>query len=461
MNNKMKRALKIFRNPFNKRLIAETGKKTKFIYRERKLTAENFLALCTFSEANICDESLTKLCTILRKNFGTTISTEGLNSRFNDNAVEFMKSFFLKAMIQQNKILEDNFDEFKKVFSRIRILDSTHYSLPEKLQEYYCGNGGGASKSAVKLHLEFDLLTGTFINLEVSSGTKNDMDYGWDILNTIEKNDLCIRDLGYYSSLHFKKLAEKGSYYISKIKSNTKIYSYDEKYSKFSATEYKKGELFEIDIAKISETLTPNETFELADILIGKTHLCKNRLIITKLSEQIKQEREEKRKANAKKNKVKKSISTLDGLNAYITNVPNETLSTMNVYKLYATRWQVEIMFKIWKSIFGIHLVNKVKVQRFECFIYGRLIALLLTSTVVNTVKLEIDVKSAKDISIYKSFDIVKLYLKDIGMKIFDKKKGFYELMEKISQIILQLGIKSIRKNRFNMKKILLEICLS
>ena len=88
-------------------------------------------------------------------------------------------------------------------------------------------------------------------------------------------------------------------------------------------------------------------------------------------------------------------------------------------------------------------------------------IALLLTSTVVNTVKLEIDVKSAKDISIYKSFDIVKLYLMDIGMKIFDKKKGFYELMKNISQIILQLGIKSIRKNRFNMKKILIEICLS
>ena len=155
MSNKIKRALKIFRNPFNKKLIAETGKKTKFIYRERKLTAETFLALCTFSEVNICDESLTKLCTILRKNFGTTISTEGLNSRFNDNAVEFMKSFFLKAIIQQTKILEENFDEFKKVFSRIRILDSTHYSLPEKLQEYYCGNGGGASKSAVKLHLEF------------------------------------------------------------------------------------------------------------------------------------------------------------------------------------------------------------------------------------------------------------------------------------------------------------------
>ena len=156
----------------NKKLIAEIGKKTKFIYRGRTLTAENFFALYTFSEVNICDESLTKLCTILRKRLGTTISTEGLNSRFNYNAIEFMKSFFLKVMIQQNKILEDNFDEFKKVFSRIRILDSTHYSLPENLQEYYCGNGVGVSKAAVKLYLEFDLLTGTFINLGVSSGTK-------------------------------------------------------------------------------------------------------------------------------------------------------------------------------------------------------------------------------------------------------------------------------------------------
>ena len=60
MNNKMKRALKIFINPFNKKLIAETGKKTKFIYRERKLTAETFLALCTFSEVNICDPNYSK-----------------------------------------------------------------------------------------------------------------------------------------------------------------------------------------------------------------------------------------------------------------------------------------------------------------------------------------------------------------------------------------------------------------
>jgi hypothetical protein len=461
MNKKLKESLKIFRKPFNKNLITELGKKTNFVCRERKLTAEKFLALCTFSELNICDESLTKLCTVLRKNFGIAISKEGLNSKFNDTSVEFMKSFFFKTMIQQDEILKDNFQELRKNFSSIRILDSTHYSLPEKFKEHYIGNGGGASKAAVKVHLEFDLLTGNFINLGVSSGTKNDMDYGWDILNTIRKKDLCIRDLGYFSTLHFKKQTERGSYYISKIKSNTKIYSYNEKYSKFSSKEYKKGELFEIDIAKISQMLSPNKTFELADILIGKTHLCKNRLIITKLSEEIKKEREEKRQAIAKKKKAKKRITALDGLNAYITNVPKEILSTINVYKLYSTRWQVEIMFKIWKSIFDIDKINKVKVQRFECFLYGRLIALLLTSTVVNTVKLEVDMECTKDISIYKSFDIIKSYLKDIGTKIFNKKKGFYELMENISQVILQLGIKSIRKNRFNLKEIIVDICIS
>jgi len=42
----------------------------------------------------------------------------------------------------------------------------------------------------------------------------------------------------------------------------------------------------------------------------------------------------------------------------------------------------VEIIFKTWKSIFHIHGVKQVKIERFQCQIYGKLILLLISSSV-------------------------------------------------------------------------------
>nr|WP_232296686.1 transposase [Bacillus thuringiensis] len=38
-----------------------------------------------------------------------------------------------------------------------------------------------------------------------------------------------------------------------------------------------------------------------------------------------------------------------------------------NLYDFYSLRWQVELIFKIWKSFFRIHHCNSVKFERLEC----------------------------------------------------------------------------------------------
>ena len=49
--------------------------------------------------------------------------------------------------------------------------------------------------------------------------------------------------------------------------------------------------------------------------------------------------------------------------NLFITNVPKETLPDEVVSVLYRMRWQIELIFKIWKSIFGIHLFTSCQVN--------------------------------------------------------------------------------------------------
>lgn len=41
-----------------------------------------------------------------------------------------------------------------------------------------------------------------------------------------------------------------------------------------------------------------------------------------------------------------------------------------HVYEFYSLRWQVEIIFKTWKSIFHIHAVKQVKIERFQIQYY-------------------------------------------------------------------------------------------
>ena len=66
-----------------------------------------------------------------------------------------------------------------------------------------------------------------------------------------------------------------------------------------------------------------------------------------------------------------------NSINAYITNVSNDIITMNEVHELYSLRWQIEIIFKVWKSIFKINQVKKVKLERFMCFLYGRLISFI------------------------------------------------------------------------------------
>ncbi|WP_258881178.1 transposase [Clostridium tagluense] len=105
-------------------------------------------------------------------------------------------------------------------------------------------------------------------------------------------------------------------------------------------------------------------------------------------------------KNNAKKKGIGKSNNTIEllGISMYITHIKQEILSAKQVYEFYSLRWKVEIIFKKWKSIFHIHGVQ-VKIERFQCQLYGKLILLLLSSSVMFKMRtLVIKIKSLKPV---------------------------------------------------------------
>lgn len=413
----------------------------------------------SFLSEDICEKSLATLSARLSSHYNISLSPQALNERFNDNAVEYMKEVFNRLMSQQNEVLNNNFH-----FKRIVLNDSTLFNLSERFSSEFKGVGG-SSKSSIKIQLQYDLLSGNFLCCEPMSGAINDATYIDKMYGNTEWGDLRLADLGYYKTDYLKNIHKKGAFYISKIKSTTPIYikAPNPKRTKGGKI-IKSSEYIRIDALDLIKPLADGETIEIKDIYIGSNKELKSRLIITKLSEDNKWKRNLKHEKvlEHEKRKANERSSAWTALNAYITNISDEILSKEQIHEIYSLRWQVEIMFKVWKSIFKISNTknNKsIKIQRFKCFLYGRLISILFSSGIVFAAK---DIihddnldDNKKEISDLKAFNQVKEFLPILRTKIFEDEISILILMNTIIDTLRRFAIKSIKKGDKSIRKLL------
>lgn len=401
-----------------------------------------------FYGSDICSAHLSQLVSKYDMLFSKQLSKQALDKRFNKHSVEFMKEIFVRLLYAQNSTLTSLERTLRTYFDRVIINDSTSFVLPKEFKKKFPGSGGSGSPSSIKVQLQYDLLTGSFMNVDIFSGIKTDVEY----LKTMKKyknnKDLKLADLGYFKIDYLKRIDKSGTSFISKVKSNTSLYVKNPNPEKYKVGTIKKSsEYIKIDIIKLVEPLAPGETIELNDIYIGSKKDFQSRLIITKLTKENKEKRVFNHIEGIRKKRLTLSQRRLDfnSVNAYITNVPSDIIVANQVHELYSLRWQIEIIFKVWKSIFKI---NQVKLERFMCFLYGRLIALLLSSTIVFTSKSIILEEDKKEISELKAFGNLTQYFPKLSFEIFKGEFYISRILKSILNNFRRLGIKSKKNHK-------------
>ena len=445
---------------FSKEKIEEVAKDSGFVKRKSKLTGHLFMTIFTFGVNIYGSPTLNQLVGLLDSVAHVDMTRQALHQRIKEEAVVFFEEMLSLAI---NVSLPDEVSiNVLDAFDRVMILDSTSFQLPKKLAPYFAGCGGSASPAGIKIQFAYDLKSSQFVCL-IQDGKIPDNRYDNSLVKYMNPGDLAIKDLGYSNTQAFIDLDKKGAYIFSRLKSDLKVYVKNDK-----------GDLKELDLdeylAKMSQKLCELEVYLKKDdekilvrLVIEKVpqEVKDNRL-------------RKRNKANQKKGKqTSKRTKLREGFNLYISNVPAkmarftrseyeefsksypETKKALEKYTyertgyiyidlvkykneetsvrerkalklvkekevvileakgfryIYKVRWQIELIFKNWKSNFSLESIRvKNNENLAKCLIYAKLMYILISTKITYLAKSLLWKEEKKEVSELQSGQHLKI----------------------------------------------------
>ncbi len=374
------------------------------------------------------------------------VSKQGLDERFSQASVDFVKTLISQTLASQiSSTLAPN---ELQLFNTVRIKDSTTFGLHESLSEHFEGygkGGGPSSKAGVSIQFEFDLKSNRVIDLDINSAVTNDAKDAVSKKHDICKADLIIRDLGYYSDKVIQEIVEKEAFFISRLYTNTIVRADTQNETR-------------LDFEKMYRHMIQTQISRMEMNVFVGSKKRPVRLIIELMPDEVYEKRIRRRKKEINKpgTDITDEFRIRSRFNLFVCNIPADKCTAETISKLYRTRWQIELVFKIWKSILHIDKFRKMKIERFLTSIYLKLLWILINWQVISSCRNYFFNEKQKLLSISKSFQMTN------EIKHHFREEILSNNVEKINGIIIKIILtlednhwSEKRKNRCNFEEII------
>jgi len=397
--------------------------------------------LCSLAQAS---SSASDVC-------GLKIAKQSIDGRFTVEAVAFVRDVLKEVLARQlSKIF---CADFLPQFNQVCIKDSTKFNVDNRLSGHFKGTGArpGTTKACVCIQYEYDLRSGKILDLNVTEGVRNDAIDAAQTKERINKTDLILRDLGYYNLSILTGFAKAGAFFISRLNTSTLIY-----------------DLGKTDNLKFTELYAHMKKHKLTScekqVLVGKKDQEELRLIVAIVPEHVYEERIKKVNEYNKFRgwKTSDDYKARCRFNLFITNIPSENISLQEVMLLYRLRWQVELMFKNWKSVCAIHKLQPMKYERFACLLFAKLILIVVNLQIIRNLQGYHFKKTSQILSEYKCFKTLQESFSILKSIWKERKKKSEKNVMKLIRLFSSNHWKENRKERNNLSEIIdLFICKS
>jgi len=332
------------------------ARETKFIKRQRKITGRGFAQAMVFGWLAQSDARVSDLSQSVA-NVKIDITRQGLHERFTAEAAAFLEAMLHKCIAQVVASLALEMPILGR-FDGVYVMDSTIIILPDELSDIWQGCEG----SALKLSVCWELLTGQLVSIHLHDGIEHDQQapmHNWQI------PDNCVRlsDLGYFKLDSLKQQNEDGALWVTRYKVRTVV----------ADEEGKRLDLLEL-LSNSDEQIIDQE------IRLGDNHRIPCRLVAQRIpQDKLEQRQEQLRRWESRKQKqASEQKWALLAWSIYVTNASAEQLRAEEVMLMARLRWQIELLFKLWKDSVDIDDWRSEKPYRILCEVYAKMMACIV-----------------------------------------------------------------------------------
>jgi hypothetical protein len=317
--------------------LDQLARECKVVVRERVFTGQTLLLMIVGTllrkpDACWADFHLTAA------ELGLDVSQTAVEKRF--AAGQPLVDFFRKALelaLQKSVAAEAATASQFQPFTAVLLGDATTIPLPDELAALFpgCGGSEGTSHAALKLQILWDLKTGKLARLFVEPGKASDAKSPVTQAE-IEAGNLLVFDLGYFDLDRLRVVDDAEAKFISRLQHGTDTFDNNGKPLNLLAHLRRQ----------------PTGLLDQAILLGATARLC-CRLVGIRVPQEVANRRRQKaRQKAAKQGRSEPTEQYLEllGWSLFVTNCSAEELTWKAVVVLYRARWQIELLFKLWKS---------------------------------------------------------------------------------------------------------------
>jgi hypothetical protein len=336
------------------------AKESGFITRKRKISGAGFVQSLVLTWMNDPGAKLEDLAAPLG------VALQSLHERLSPKAVDCLRRVLQKAMVLVFTARPETIPLLRR-FTEVVLEDSTTASLPASLAGEYPGCGGSsaeAGKAAVKVMAQIEIITGEVRLIEPAPGRASDRTLHAS-LPPLPPGSLRLTDLGFFDLERLERDTQQEISWISRVPARLRVQSDGE------------------PALNISEWLQ-RRTSDRVDTFVtlgSKGRRLKCRLVAIRTPPEVAKLRLERleRTLNKKGRKLSEAQRVLCQWTVMITNlIDTERFSAEQLWVLYRVRWQIELMFKRWKSGGGLGQSRGRLACRVLCEFLAKLLAVMI-----------------------------------------------------------------------------------
>lgn len=341
--------------------VANTAaRETGLIQRERAMSGAQFVQTLVFGWLANPDATYEDLVA-MAADLGATISAPAFSDWFSEHSVACLAQV-LEAAIAQVVAADPVAIPLLARFPAVVLQDSTVISLPPDLAAQFAGCGGSqGATAALKAQLRLEMRTGRIDGPLLQAGRASDRAVAFRARPPV--GSLTIRDLGYFQLDDMRHDHRDGRHWLSRLKPQTAVFLPD-------------GTRL-----RLFEWLNAQGTTQVDQaVQIGVAQRIPVRLLAVRVPEEVAAQRRRRLQQDARKKGRTVRAETLAACDwtLIVTTVPADQLSLTEAVVLLRLRWQIELLFKLWKDHGHLDESRGRRPVRVLTEVYAKFVAMII-----------------------------------------------------------------------------------